>query len=73
MDKIYGVFLRGVRDDKLCWKSAMGRGFAVHSYYKVLTKSIDQSFPWKTVWKPKVPSRVTFSVWTAAFGEYFDY
>ena len=44
----------------------MGRGFAVRSYYQVLTKSFDQSFPCKTVWKPKVPSRVAFFVWTTA-------
>ena len=66
-------FLRGVRDDKMCWKSAMGRGFAVHSYYKVLTKSIDESFPWKTVWKPKVPSRFAFFCMDCSFGEYFDH
>ena len=66
MDRIYGMSLRGVGDDKICWKPAMGRGFADYFYYQVLTKSIDQSFPWKTVWKPKVPSRVAFLVWTAA-------
>ena len=64
MDRIYGMSLRGVGDDKICWKPAIGRGFAVCFYYQVLTKSIDQSFPWK----PKVPSRVAFLVWTAALG-----
>ena len=33
MSRIYGASLRGVRDDKMCWKPAMGRGFAVCSYY----------------------------------------
>ena len=46
----------------------MGRGFAVRSYYQVLTKSFDQSFPCKTVWKPKVPSRVAFFVWIVVLG-----
>uniref|UniRef100_A0A7N2MX24 Reverse transcriptase zinc-binding domain-containing protein n=1 Tax=Quercus lobata TaxID=97700 RepID=A0A7N2MX24_QUELO len=68
MSRIYGASLRGVGDDKMCWKLAMGRGFAVRSYYQVLTKSFDQSFPWKTIWKSKVPSSVTFFVWFVALG-----
>ena len=43
----------------------MGRGFAIRSYYQVLTKSFNRSFPWKIVWKSKVPSRVALFVWTA--------
>ena len=60
MSKIYGASLKGVGDDKMCWKPAMVRGFVVRSYYQVLTKSFDQSFPWKTVWKSKVLSRIAF-------------
>ena len=52
----------------MCWKPAMGRGFALRSYYQVQTKSFDQSFVWKTVWKSKVPSRVAFFVWIVALG-----
>ena len=68
MSRIYGASLRGVGDNKMCWKPAMGRGFAIHSYYQVLTKSFDQSFPWKTIWKSKVPSKVSFSIWTTTLG-----
>ena len=68
MSRIYGASLKGVGDDQMCWKPVMGRGFAVRSYYQVLTKSFDQSFPWKTVWKSKVPSRVAFFVWIVALG-----
>ena len=68
MSRIYGASLKGVGDDKMCWKPARGKGFTVHSYYQGLTNSVDQSFPWKTVWKSKVPSRVAFFVWTAALG-----
>ena len=25
-------------------------------------------FPWKSSWKPKVPSRVSFFIWTASVG-----
>uniref|UniRef100_A0A7N2MKQ0 Structural maintenance of chromosomes protein 1 n=1 Tax=Quercus lobata TaxID=97700 RepID=A0A7N2MKQ0_QUELO len=49
MDRIYGVSLRGVGDDKMCWKSAMGRGFAVCSYYQLLGNilTIDNLRKWK--------------------------
>ena len=30
MSRVYGASLRGARDDKMCWKLATGRGFAVH-------------------------------------------
>ena len=60
MSRIYGASLKGVGDDKMCWKPARCKVFTVHSYYQVLTNSFDQSFPWKTVWKSKVPSRVAF-------------
>ena len=68
MSRIYGASLKGVGDDKMCWKPARGKGFTVHSYYQGLTNSVDQSFPWKTVWKSKVPSRVAFFVWIATLG-----
>ena len=73
MSRIYGASLKGVGDDKMCWKPVMGRGFAVRSYYQVLTKSFDQSFPWKTVQKSKVLSRVALFCVDCSFGEYFDY
>lgn len=49
-----------MREDKICSMLAKKRGFKVSLYYRVLTRSSDQSFPWKSIWKPKVPSRVTF-------------
>ena len=33
MSRIYGASFKGVGDNKMCWKPAMGRGFVVHSYY----------------------------------------
>ena len=45
MSRIYGASLRGIGDYKMCWEPTMQRGFVVCSYYHVLTKSIDQSFP----------------------------
>ena len=56
--------MRGVGDDKIFWKPAKGKGLAICSCYQILIKSIDDSFPWK----PKVPSRVAYFVWTVALG-----
>ena len=37
--------------------------------YQVLSQYSEQSFPWKSIWKQKIPSRVAFFVWTAALGK----
>uniref|UniRef100_A0A7N2KVU8 Thioredoxin domain-containing protein n=1 Tax=Quercus lobata TaxID=97700 RepID=A0A7N2KVU8_QUELO len=60
MESVYGVLLRGVGKDKICWMPAKKMSFEVGSYYRVLTESSDQSFPWKSTWKPKDLSRVAF-------------
>ena len=73
MARIYGASLKGVGDEKMCWKPTRGKGFTVHSFYQVLTNNFDQSFPWKTVWKSKVSSRVAFFCVDYSFREYFDY
>lgn len=44
----------------MCWQPAKRRGFKVCSYYRVLNTASNHSFPWKSIWKPKVPSRVFF-------------
>uniref|UniRef100_A0A2N9HK65 Uncharacterized protein n=1 Tax=Fagus sylvatica TaxID=28930 RepID=A0A2N9HK65_FAGSY len=41
----------------------------VKSFYCCLSPSLSMSFPWKGIWKPKVPPRVTFFLWTAALGK----
>ena len=42
--------------------------FEVWSYYKALHSTSQMSFPWKILWKSKVPTKVRFFVWTAALG-----
>ena len=69
-DFIYGVSLRGIGNgkDKMCWTPTKSRGFEVSSYYQTLLGVCTQSFPWRSIWKQKVPSKVAFFVWTAALG-----
>ena len=41
----------------------------VNDYYRILLGFTDCCFPWKSIWKHKIPSRVAFFVWTAALGK----
>jgi hypothetical protein len=69
LDLLYTNKVRINGDDTMCWKPAPQKGFKVNSYYRVLFSRDNISFPWKSIWKPKVPSRVAFFVWVAALGK----
>ena len=69
MDTIYGSSVRGFGEDKMCWKPDIDKRFMVKDYYNILVGSNDYYFPWKSIWKQKIPSRSAFFVWTAAFGK----
>ena len=62
MDTIYGASVKGFGDDKMCWKLDKEKGFMVKYYYSLLVGSNDYCFPWKSIWKQKIPSRVAFFV-----------
>ena len=54
MDTIYGASVRGSGEDKkMCWAPDKQRGFQVSGFYWVLLHTSVQSFPWKSIWKPK--------------------
>ena len=72
MDTIYGLGIRGIGEDKMCWKPDKKKGFKIATYYRLLDATAianDQSFPWKIIWRSKAPPRVAFFVWTAALGK----
>ncbi|XP_050277754.1 uncharacterized protein LOC126719217 [Quercus robur] len=66
MDTIYGASVRGLGEDKMCWKFVREKGFTVRDYYNLLVGPNDYCFPWKSIWKQKIPSRATLFVWTVA-------
>ena len=66
--ELYSRNVRGVGDDKLCWKPTMRRGFEVQGFYHSLSLSVID-FPRKMMWQSKVPPRVAFFSWTAALGK----
>ena len=44
-------------------------GFEVKSYYKALSPTGYYSFPWKPIWKAKVPRKIDCSTWTTTEGK----
>uniref|UniRef100_A0A7N2R7M9 Reverse transcriptase zinc-binding domain-containing protein n=1 Tax=Quercus lobata TaxID=97700 RepID=A0A7N2R7M9_QUELO len=69
LETIYGSSIRGLGEDKMCWIPSKVKGFLVSDYYRILAGSAFFGFPWKSIWKQKIPSRVAFFVWTAALGK----
>ena len=66
---IYSTPVRGTEEDKRHWLPCRRKGFTVSAYYHLLIGQKEHSFPWKIIWKQKIPSRVAFFVWTAALGK----
>uniref|UniRef100_A0A2N9J6S4 Reverse transcriptase domain-containing protein n=1 Tax=Fagus sylvatica TaxID=28930 RepID=A0A2N9J6S4_FAGSY len=66
MDVLYQSGVKGYGSDKVWWQRAKGKGFQVKIFYKALLPSIGFLIPWRSIWKTKVPPRVSFFVWTAA-------
>jgi hypothetical protein len=68
MELLYSCSIRQGHLDSLCWRPSSQKIFQVRSYYSVLLNPSRISFPWRSVWKAKVPSRVAFFSWTATLG-----
>ena len=69
METIYGSPVRGLGEDKMYWIPSKDKGFLVSDYYRILVGTTFYGFPWKSIWKQKIPSRVAFFDWTAALGK----
>ena len=69
MDLLYSCHMEGDGEDRLCWRSRATKGFTVKNFYSCLCPSPSASFPWKIIWKAKVPPRIAFFSWTAALGK----
>ena len=60
---------RGERRDSLCWRLKCDGKFDTRSYYHAIRGASYSLFPWKGVWKPNIPKRVAFFLWTATHGQ----
>ena len=62
INTIYNTPVRGIGEDKRCWLPCKSKGFTVSAYYHLLVSRSEQYFPWKSIWKQKISSRVAFFV-----------
>ena len=69
MDMVYSSTVWGLGPDRACWKPARSRGFEVRGFYLSFYPPTILSFPWKMIWKLKVPPRVAFFSWSASLGK----
>ena len=53
---------------RLCQRLNGSGKFDVPSFYHKIWNVTLSTFPWKGIWKVKVPKRVAFFMWTAAHG-----
>ena len=66
MDMVYSLMVQGLGPDWVCWKPARSRGFEARGFYLSFYPPTILSFPWKMIWKSKVPPRVAFFSWSAS-------
>ena len=59
---------RGGGCDKLCCDLNGSGKFDTWSFYHKIRNVAPSTFPWKRIWKVKVPKRVAFFMWTVAHG-----
>ena len=56
-----------VNGDRMRWKLIKNGDFDTRSFYNKLRSPLPIIFPWKGVWKVKVPRCVSFFMWTAVW------
>jgi len=67
-DVIYGVLLRVIGEDKMCWTPSKSRGFEVSNLLLGLVGCMYSILPLEKYLKQKILFRVAFIVWIAALG-----
>lgn len=67
---LYSVNIQRDMEDNTFWRPTRNRIFEVKSFYKVLfIGGSIFSFPWGSIWKVHVPTKVAFFAWTSALGK----
>jgi len=62
--------MRWKGENKLWWLPSKIGLFGVKFFYCVMGCHDGFCFPWKSVWRTKVPLMVAFFVWSAALGKF---
>ena len=60
---------RGGECDSLSWGLTGSGKFDTRSYYHKIHNAAPSTFPWKGIWKVKVPKKIAFFMWTAVHGQ----
>ena len=68
LEFLYAKPRLGTGEDTICCGEDKSKCFTVVSYYRALSGTPHVSFPWKIIWKSRVPPRVAFFVWSATTG-----
>ena len=50
MDTIYGMVIRGIGEDKMCWKPDQKKGFKVGTFYQQWQEEINQTKQIASIW-----------------------
>uniref|UniRef100_A0A2N9HDV0 Reverse transcriptase zinc-binding domain-containing protein n=1 Tax=Fagus sylvatica TaxID=28930 RepID=A0A2N9HDV0_FAGSY len=69
MGFLYSLPMRPGIIDSIFWNLSRHASFEVSSFYSALSQPATSQFPWRLMWKAKVPSRVAFFIWTASLGK----
>lgn len=68
LELLYSIKIQRNSEDVIWWTPTCSRVFEVKSSFKELSIRGSMSFPWKSIWNAKLPTKVAFFVWTAALG-----
>ena len=60
---------RGGGCDRLCWDLNGSGKFDTRSFYRKIRNGAPSTFPWKGIWKVKVPKRVAFFVDSSSWSD----
>jgi hypothetical protein len=68
METFYNIKIKRNIADQLRWDHTGSGLFEVRSFYHIICSEGNRTFPWKSVWRVKVPPKVAFFIWLAAHG-----
>jgi hypothetical protein len=66
---VYSHRERREGDDKLWWVPSHKEKFDVRFFYRVHAYNDHASFPWKSIWRTKIPLKVAFFTWSTIIGK----
>ena len=66
-DLLYSPSIQELMENKMNWRLSKNGQFTVRSLFGALRGGVHSDFPWKAVWKTKVPIKEAFFAWMTFF------